>query len=89
MKKITKIKKLAEKYHWQFLCFQENIGMISFWKNKTDRINIYITTMTVGTCMDHPKKGKTQLFRKYVNDKELENIFKCPRLHTGKGYYKK
>lgn len=84
---INKIKKLAEENKWEFLCFQENIGMLSFWKNQNDRINIYITTMTVGTCVKHPKKGKTQLFRKYVDMKQLNEIFKNPRKHTGKGYY--
>ena len=40
--------------------------------------------------MDHPTKGKTQLFRRMVNTIEgLENIFENPRLHTGTGYYRK
>lgn len=87
MEKKETIMKIAEKYKWQFLCVQENIQMISFWKNKSDRINIYMSTMTVGSCIKHPKKGKTQLFRKFVDLKQLEKIFKNPRAHTGKGYY--
>lgn len=52
-----------------------------------NRLNFYLSTGTVGSCVDHPKKGKTQLFRKY-----LENplsLFNNPRQHTGKGYYTK
>ena len=56
----------------------------------TCRLNIYYSTMTVGTCLNHPKKGKTQLFRKNVwNVDLLENLFFNPRFHTRKGYYKK
>jgi hypothetical protein len=41
---------------------------------------------TVGTYMHHPKKGKTQLFRRNCTEKEVREILKNPRLHTGKGY---
>lgn len=53
------------------------------------RINIYYTKGTVGTALDHPTKGKTQLFRKNVTYKQLEKLFINPRQHTGKGYYQK
>ena len=79
------IEKIAESYGWEFLDFQENIGMLSFIKDGM-RINIYITKMTVATCLDHPKLGKTQMFRKNVTEKELNKIFKNPRVHTNKGY---
>lgn len=45
--------------------------------------------MTVATCINHPKQGKTQLFRKNVSFDELDKIFKNPRVHTGKGYQTK
>lgn len=53
------------------------------------RINIYYSKMTVGTALDHPKKGKTQLFRKNVSKDILNRIFQDPRVHTGKGYQTK
>lgn len=62
--------------------------VISFRKNST-RINVYYTAGTVGTCLNHPRKGKTQLFRREVSFEELESIFLNPRLHIGKGYYRK
>ena len=80
------IRGIAEFYGWESLPFQANIGMASFVKGD-ERINVYVTKMTVATCLNHPKKGKKQLFRKNVTPQELELIFKKPRVHTGKGYY--
>ena len=73
-----------------YVCFdyQENIGMASYSDGST-RINVYLTKMTVATCLNHPTKGPTQLFRKNVTLQMLHEIFEYPRKHTGKGYYKK
>lgn len=79
---------IAAKSGFAPLDYQENIGMVSYWDGKT-RINIYLTKMTVATCLRHPKKGPTQLFRKNVTFEQLQAIFDYPRVHTGKGYYKK
>ena len=38
---------------------------------------------TVGTCVDHPRQGKTQLFRRHQTLHSLEDIFYNPRVHTG------
>ena len=51
------------------------------------RINVYWTTGTVGTCLDHPRQGKTQLFRRNVDLSSLRAIFQNPRTHTGSGYH--
>lgn len=53
------------------------------------RINVYYTTGTVGTALKHPRKGKTQLFRKCANLQEIEAIFNNPRVHTGLGYQRR
>lgn len=79
---------IAKKHGYICFDFQENIGMASYSDGAT-RINIYLTTMTVATCLSHPKKGATQLFRKNVTLLMLDEIFSYPRKHTGKGYYKK
>lgn len=70
--------------------------MISFEKGKKadwNRINIWTSerrwTYTVGTYLTHPKKGKTQLFRKGLSEIEIGKFFKNPRHHSGKGYYRK
>lgn len=81
-----KILRLAGKHNWIALTYQKNIGMLSFVKGE-QRVNIYYTKMTVATCVEHPKQGKTQLFRRNVSLEELEKIFINPRVHTRKGYY--
>lgn len=73
---------------WQVIGYQDDIKMMSF-KKAGMRVNVYTTKMTVGTCLVHPKKGATQLFRKNVNLELLREIFKNPRVHTGKGYIEK
>lgn len=90
--RMQQITDLAEKHTWWVFDYQENLGMISFSKATQDglcRLNIYITKMTVGTSLDHPKKGKTQLFRRSVDKTLLTSIFKNPRVHTNRGYQKK
>jgi len=81
------IEALAKSEGYNRIDFQENIGMISYSDGST-RINIYLTKMTVATCLTHPKKGATQLFRKNVGYEMLKQIFQYPRKHTGRGYYK-
>lgn len=99
------IKSMAKANGWDFIDHQKNIYMLSFERILStgsfldrlrnnmqidrQRINIYYSKMTVATSLNHPKKGKTQLYRKNVAPSELIKIFKNPRQHTGKGYYKK
>lgn len=85
---VVKMVKMGKDNGWKPIDWQGNLGMLSMWKDDM-RLNIYTTTMTVGTCLNHPKKGKTQLFRKNVSMDELEEIYKNPRVHTNKGYHKK
>jgi hypothetical protein len=85
---IDVIEALAKSEKYFRIDFQENIGMLSYSDGQT-RINIYLTRMTVATCLNHPTKGATQLFRKNVNYEMLKEIFEYPRKHTGKGYYKR
>lgn len=79
---------VAQKHGYVCFDYQENIGMASYSDGAT-RINVYMTKMTVATCLNHPKQGPTQLFRKNVTKQELDEIFAYPRKHTGKGYKKK
>jgi hypothetical protein len=79
---------MGRKWGWRVIDWQKNISMLSMWRDEV-RLNIYTSTMTVGTCLNHPTQGRTQLFRKNVTLEELEVIFKKPRVHTGKGYQKK
>lgn len=85
---IFNIRFLARANNWEEIDLQEQNRMISFSRDGV-RMNIYYSTMTVGTAMMHPTKKNTQLFRKHVQLSELDKLFKNPRQHTGKGYYKK
>jgi len=85
LKQINHIIELGINYDWDRI-HTSNLYMISFRKDKM-RINIYTTTMTIATALAHPTKGKTQLYRRNVDLKIIEKIFKNPRVHTKKGYY--
>lgn len=77
-----------DRFHgWNIVSYHARTYVINLSRDK-DRMNIYLTTMTVQTAINHPKKGKTQLNRKNITPAELEKILKNPRQHTGKGYYK-
>lgn len=56
---------------------------VNVWRNDKN------SRFTVGTALEHPTKGKTQLFRKGLTEKEVMELLKHPRRHTGKGYYQK
>lgn len=71
---------------WEFNKYDLNTGMISFVRVGGERINIYLTTLTVVTAINHPKKGKNQLYRKNLSYKEMLKVLKDPRHHSGKGY---
>ena len=69
--------------------FNETSKVVSFARSGNgQRINVYWTTGTVGTCLNHPRQGKTQLFRRKVDVTLLREIFRDPRVHTGSGYHR-
>lgn len=101
-KVIEEIKRLASNRDWSMIDDQPKTSMVSFEKSfdystKPVRINVYYKKestvrnlcLTISTAMDHPTKGKTQLFRKNQNNSSFIKLLNNPRLHTGKGYYKK
>lgn len=88
MYRLEKLLEYAEYNGWTMLDYQSNIGMVSFDKNDV-RLNVYVTTLTCGTALDHPRKGKTQLFRQGIPLDAICKIFKNPRCHSGRGYYER
>mmetsp|Transcript_13390 Transcript_13390/g.19150 ORF Transcript_13390/g.19150 Transcript_13390/m.19150 type:complete len:582 (-) Transcript_13390:360-2105(-) len=54
-------------------------------------INIYYTTKSIMTYMDHPKRGTNELWRSHAYNtlEELGNFFCNPREHSNKGYRRK
>ncbi len=86
---IERIRQIATAASWQEVGLNEVSKVISFINNdETVKINIYYTTMTVSTCMDHPSMGKTQLFRRNISFEELKIILDDPRWHSNRGYYR-
>ncbi|KAJ1428053.1 hypothetical protein B484DRAFT_329735, partial [Ochromonadaceae sp. CCMP2298] len=86
---LSDIRQLAEAAEcWEEVSFNERSRVISFEHvDGCSRVNVYYTTGTIGTAIDHPVMGKTQLFRRNVTRNDLDRIFANPRAHTGKGYY--
>lgn len=71
---------------WSFKEYDLNTGMISFVRLGGERVNIYLTTLTVVTAINHPTKGKNQLYRKNLSYKQVLKVLSNPRQHTGEGY---
>ena len=86
---LDEVRRIARNEGCALISYSKESRVISFRKGGSliVRINVFWTTGTVGTCLDHPRQGKTQLFRRNVDLSTLREIFKNPREHTGSGYY--
>ncbi|GAX19830.1 hypothetical protein FisN_11Lh301 [Fistulifera solaris] len=81
------VREIAAQHDYQEISLNVTSRVISF-RQQTTRINVYYTTGTVSTCLNHPVKGKTQLFRRNIVTTELlDALFDNPRKHTGEGYF--
>lgn len=91
---VEAIRRLAQQHRLAEVQFNETSRVIAFERITPDammpcRINVYYTTGTVATCLNHPRSGKTQLFRRNQTLDDLSAIFANPRQHTGVGYYRR
>lgn len=89
--RLEEIRQIAKASGLREIFYNEESRVVSFVPargntNPLTRLNVYFTTMTVGTCIDHPFQGKTQLFRRNVTLEQLKEIALDPRIHTGQGY---
>lgn len=75
---------LAERHAWERMEIPPNTNFMISFKKMDIRLNFWLSTGTVASCLLHPKQGKTQLFRRKVTLEEAEQIFINPRIHTGK-----
>lgn len=57
----------------------------------TKRSDVFILAPagTVKTSMDHPSQGKTQMFRRGLDEAQFQAVCQEPRTHTGQGYQTK
>lgn len=87
---IEYVRGMASAFELKEISLNETSRVISFTSSdESDRINVYYTTRTVGTAINHPSQGQTQMFRRDCSDEELREIMQNPRVHTGKGYKKR
>mmetsp|Transcript_19859 Transcript_19859/g.25575 ORF Transcript_19859/g.25575 Transcript_19859/m.25575 type:complete len:408 (+) Transcript_19859:60-1283(+) len=92
---LNDVRRLALECNLKEIQFNETSRVLAFrskgnggkFGRSSTRFNVYYTTGTVGTYLEHPRQGKTQLFRRNVSLTMLEDIFQSPRLHTDFGYH--
>ena len=90
---VDEVRRAAQDAELDEIYYNETSRVISFADGgdpqTLTRINVYYTTGTVGTCVDHPRQGRTQLFRRDVDMALLRELMRDPRLHTGTGYHQR
>ncbi|KAJ1475637.1 hypothetical protein T484DRAFT_3159016 [Baffinella frigidus] len=88
---LDQVRKIASEERLKETFFNETSRVVSFAPDSPGnaRINVYYSTGTVGTCLDHPRQGKTQLFRRKVDLAMLRETFRNPRVHTDRGYQRR
>lgn len=77
---------LAAMYGYHKLYTTRTSAPMASYKRGDARLNFWLSTGTVGSYLEHPKQGKTQLFRRNIRMAQTEGIFMNPRVHTGIGY---
>jgi hypothetical protein len=70
---------------WMHGLHKKGVQIYVYHSHDSVRTNRY----TVTTQIKHPKKGRTQLHRRYCTLEDIIKILENPRVHTSKGYYKK
>eukprot|EP00967_Tisochrysis_lutea_P094708 scaffold137776_cov28-Tisochrysis_lutea.AAC.1 len=83
----------GEHYGWYKHDYQWSQGELVILRKSDEhgeqmQLNVWCTTGTVGSYLNHPRQRKTQLFRRDVTTwGQLKQIMKNPRTHTGCGYH--
>ena len=81
---------MAEENGYHFASRDVGSHMIAFERDEDNtRLNFWLSTGTVGSYLKHPKhpkKKRTQLFRRDVDLEGALEILFNPRVHTGTGY---
>lgn len=80
---------MAETRGWEILDTSRSEASMASYRKDGTRLNFWLTTGTVGSYLDHPRQGKTQLFRRQIGMSQASEIFNNPRQHTGAGYHTK
>ena len=79
---------LAAEFGW-IEVFHKPENLLIRFQRGSETLDYWYSKNTVGTIVNHPKKGRNQLFRRRIDYPTLKALFKNPRQHTGVGYYTK
>ncbi len=77
---------------WLEVYVDESSKVVSFERTSMGiaySLNVYFTSGTIGTILEHPAQGKMQLFRTECDVKMLKNIMENPRMHIERGYQRR
>ena len=67
---------LAEEFDYSKLAVHpNNDGRMCSYVRGHEKVHVYLKTGTVATCIDHPRHGKTQLFRRNLKWEEICDVF--------------
>jgi hypothetical protein len=80
---------LATIHGWNKLSTETRQAAMASYSCQDMKLNFWLSTGTVGSYLDHPQQGKTQLFRREVDMQQANEIFQNPRVHTGAGYQRR
>lgn len=78
---------IARSHGYEILDTSSSTTPMASYRRHDVRLNFWLSTGTVGSYLEHPRQGKTQLFRRNVDMSEAPEIFENPRKHTGRGYH--
>jgi hypothetical protein len=84
----SELDSMAEARAWEKLdcTSSEGTPMVSYRKDNV-RLEVWLSTGTIGSYLEHPNQGKTQLFlRNIMQIGEATEIFDNPHVHSNKGY---
>ena len=77
----------AETRGWDKIDVSSTQAPMASYRKDDKRLNFYLSTGTVASFLDHPRRGKDQLFRGSCTRAEAVRLLDNPREHTGKGYH--
>ncbi|KAG8462501.1 hypothetical protein KFE25_010326 [Diacronema lutheri] len=87
------VAELAGQYGWEETAFDRSQGSLMFLERhvggKRFMLHVWCSSGTVGSYLDHPRQGKTQLYRRNVDMDGLAEICRNPRVHTDGGYQRR
>jgi cold shock CspA family protein len=79
----------ADVHGWEKLDTVASQAPMASYSRAGVRLNFWLSTGTVGSYLDHPRQGKSQLFRREITMNAADALFENPRQHTGVGYHRR